>query len=120
MTEAKTEKKNAQAEYEELMADSAKKRADDSKSIQDKVANKAQLADDLEKATVAKGDKKKELMASVHYLGTLHLECDWLLKNFELRKEARADELGALSKAKAVLSGADFSLVQTRSFLRGR
>jgi len=120
MTEAKTEEKNAQAEYEELMADSAKKRADDSKSIQDKVANKAQLADDLEKATVAKGDKKKELMASVHYLGTLHLECDWLLKNFELRKEARADELDALSKAKAVLSGADFSLVQTRSFLRGR
>jgi len=120
MTEAETDEKNSQAEYEELMHDSAKKRADDSRAIQDKEANKAELADDLQKATVSKGDKTKELMASVHFLGTLHLECDWLLKNFELRQEARAGELDALSKAKAVLSGADFTLVQTHSSLRGR
>merc|ERR1719230_1363512 len=120
MTEAKTEEKNAQAEYEDLMSDSAKKRSDDSKSIQDKVAHKAQLAGDLEQATVDKGDKVKELMATEHYRGTLHLECDWLIKNYSLRQEARTDEINALSKAKAVLSGADFSLVQTHTSLRGR
>merc|ERR1719313_852593 len=41
MTEAKTDEKNAQEDYEQFMKDSAQKRADDSKSIEDKVANKA-------------------------------------------------------------------------------
>jgi len=40
-------------------------------------------------------------------LQVLHKDCDWLLQNFDTRKEARADELDALGKAKAVLSGAD-------------
>jgi len=121
MTEAETDEKNAQEDYEEFMKDSAQKRADDSKSIEDKVANKAELSDDLVKAEAAKGDKTKELMASEEYLGTLHLECDWLLKNFDLRKEARDGEIDALGKAKAVLSGADYSLIQTSSHsLRGR
>ncbi len=43
-----------------------------------------------------------------------------LLRYFEVRKEARTSEIDALGKAKAVLSGADYSLVQTssRRFLR--
>merc|ERR1719301_223431 len=121
MTEAETDEKNAQEDYEQFMKDSTQKRMDDSKSIEDKVANKAELSDDLVKAEAAKGDKTKELMASEEYLGTLHLECDWLLKNFDLRKEARDGEIDALGKAKAVLSGADYSLIQTSSrSLRGR
>jgi len=113
MTEAETDEKNAQEDYEQFMKDSAQKRADDSKAIEDKVANKAELSDDLVKAEAAKGDKTKELMASEEYLGTLHLECDWLMKNFDLRKEARDGEIDSLGKAKAVLSGADYSLIQT-------
>jgi len=35
-----------------------------------------------------------------------------LLKYFEVRKEARADEVQSLVDAKAVLSGADYSLLQ--------
>lgn len=42
----------------------------------------------------------------------LHLACDWLLSNFDSRKAARAGEVDSLKKAKAVLSGADYSLVQ--------
>merc|ERR1719326_849203 len=121
MTEAETDEKNAQEDYEEFMKDSAQKRAEDSKSIENKMSNKAELSDDLVKAKAAKGDKTKELMASEEYLGTLHLECDWLLKNFDLRKEARDGEIDALGKAKAVLEGADYSLIQTASrSLRGR
>merc|ERR1719379_2773948 len=41
MTEAETDEKNAQEDYEQFMKDSAQKRADDSKAIEDKVANKA-------------------------------------------------------------------------------
>ena len=60
-------------------------------------------------------------MATVNYIEGLHKDCDWLLKNYDVRKSARAGESDALTKAKAVLSGADFSLVQTNSkFLRVR
>merc|ERR1719388_489751 len=111
MTEAETEEKNAQADYEKMMRDSAAKRADDSKTIEDKAGAKAGLEEDLQEAEVSKKDKAKELMATEKYLADLHLECDWLLKNFDLRKEARANEIDALKKAKAVLSGADYSFV---------
>jgi len=47
------------------------------------------------------------------YNQDLHKSCDFLMDNFDTRKKARTDELEALDKAKAVLSGADFSLVQT-------
>jgi chromosome segregation ATPase len=115
MTEAETEEKLAQEEYEEMMSESAKKRASDSKSLADKEAQKG----DLESELVKLGDEKKatikELMATEEYIGQLHAECDWLIQFFDVRKEARAGEIDALGKAKAVLSGADFSLVQTQS-----
>merc|ERR1719450_211937 len=60
-----------------------------------------------------KKSKSAEAVATMKYIENLHLECDWLIKNFDLRKEARAGEVDALKKAKAVLSGADYSLVQT-------
>merc|ERR1719276_798696 len=69
MTEAKTNEKNAQEEYEEIMA-------------------------------------------AHEYIGQLHAQCDWMLKFFDTRAEARNGEIDSLKKAKAVLSGAGFSLVQ--------
>eukprot|EP00747_Dinoflagellata_sp_TGD_P158714 gnl/TRDRNA2_/TRDRNA2_177839_c11_seq1.p1 gnl/TRDRNA2_/TRDRNA2_177839_c11~~gnl/TRDRNA2_/TRDRNA2_177839_c11_seq1.p1 ORF type:complete len:101 (+),score=37.25 gnl/TRDRNA2_/TRDRNA2_177839_c11_seq1:38-304(+) len=56
--------------------------------------------------------KKNEAMANAQYIMTLHGECDWLIANFDARKEARAEEVEGMQKAKAVLSGADYSLVQ--------
>jgi len=110
--EMEVEEKNAQEEYETLMADSADKRASDSKSIKDKEGTKA----DLEAALLKYGDEtkmtQKEALLNIDTLGGLHKECDWLLQNFDARKEARAGEVEALKKAKAVLSGADFSLLQ--------
>merc|ERR1712160_23094 len=43
LTESETEEKLAQEEYEELMADSAEKRATDSKSLTEKTGTKADL-----------------------------------------------------------------------------
>jgi len=115
LTEAKTEEKQAQEEYEELMADSAAKRAADSKSLTDKSAAKGDLESQLVTLGEKKGSAVKELMATEQYIGQLHAECDWLIKYFDVRNEARNGEIDALGKAKAVLSGADFSLVQVRS-----
>jgi chromosome segregation ATPase len=110
MQEAEVEETEAQKEYESLMADSAAKRAEDSKVITDKSGAKAELETELESSKDSKISTTKELMATLEYMSDLHKECDWLLKNYEVRKEARASEIDALGKAKAVLSGADFSL----------
>ena len=48
MTEAETTGKDAQADYETLMADSADKRTADSKSLQEKGSTKAELEGSLE------------------------------------------------------------------------
>jgi len=122
MTEAEVEEKNGQAEYEQVAADSAEKRRDDSKALTDKEAAKADLADLLEKFSGAVQGLGKELMGASKYLANLHGECDWLVQYYDVRKQARSDEIDSLGKAKAVLSGADYSLVQqsarTHKFLR--
>merc|ERR1712217_1002026 len=89
MQEADVTEKDSQKEYEAMMASAQKKRAEDSKSITDK-----------------KAGSSKSLMKTSEYLKTLHLECDWLLKYFDVRKQARAGEVESLTKAKAVLHGA--------------
>lgn len=114
MTEAETEEKLSQEEYEELMADSAAKRASDSKSLADKEGVKANTEAGLAEAETNLKDTKSELMATLEYDASLHADCDWLIKFFDMRKEARAGEIDSMKKAKAVLSGADFSLVQTK------
>jgi len=119
LQEAEVTEKDGQEEYEALMAESATKRADDSKSISDKTASKASQEEALEKEEDDNAATGKELMSTVEYIHSLHAECDWLLKYFDARKEAREGEIDALGKAKAVLSGADFSLVQTSRSLRG-
>merc|ERR1719487_1742124 len=101
MQEAEMDEKLAQEEYEQFMADSAKKRADDSKAITDKSAQKAQLEGELQAAKDSKKATEKELQATQEALRDLHTDCDWLLENFDLRKKARAEELDALAKAKA-------------------
>merc|ERR1719226_142109 len=83
ITETEVEEKEAQAEYEQFMKDEEEKTA-----------------------------TMKEAMATHEFLAEVHADCDWLLTNFETRKAARAGEIDAMTKAKAVLSGADYSLIQ--------
>jgi len=120
MTEAETNEKNDQEEYEELMADSAEKRAADSKSLAQKEGQKADTEAALVDFESESTSTAKALMATIEYIGQLHGECDWLIKYFDIRKEARTGEIDALGKAKAVLNGSDYSLMQTKShtFLR--
>jgi len=45
----------------------------------------------------------------------LHQSCDFTMQNFEIRQAGRDQEVSALREAKAILSGADYSLVQRGS-----
>jgi len=122
MAGAGVDEKNAQADYEKFLADAAAKRAKDSKLVGEKEGAKAEAQASLEGFTEDKVAATKELGATVDYIQSLHHDCDFLVKFFGLRKQARDSELDALTKSKAVLSGADYSFLQVgkskRHFLR--
>jgi hypothetical protein len=42
-------------------------------------------------------------------LTSLHGQCDYIIKYFDIRQQSRAEEMDAIEEAKAILSGADFS-----------
>jgi septal ring factor EnvC (AmiA/AmiB activator) len=118
MTVAETDEKESQSEYEQMTKDAADKRASDSSTLSDKESAKADTEAALEAHTDGKAAAGKELMATQQYIASLHSDCDWLMKYFDMRQEARASEIDALGKAKAVLSGADYSLLQKQRSAR--
>jgi hypothetical protein len=109
---AGTEEKNAQEDYEKTMEDSKETRTASAKLLEDKKAAKAEADDSVQANVDAKKEADLELQANGQYIMTLHADCDWLLKYYDTRKQARADEIDALGKAKDVLNGADYSLLQ--------
>jgi hypothetical protein len=115
MTEAKTEEKNAQEDYEQAMKDSAEKRAIDTKALADKSKAKAETEAALDAHDEEKTATEKTLQATMKLIMSLHGECDWLLQYYTVRKQARVSEVESLKTAKAVLSGADYSLVEMGS-----
>jgi hypothetical protein len=112
MQENEVDEKNAQEEYEQFMSDSATRRADDSKLLAEKESTKADAMAAFTKNKQDKKDTLSEAYANDKYIHNLHGECDWLIMNFDTRKAARAGEVESLKNAKAVLSGADYALVQ--------
>merc|ERR1719488_57612 len=122
MTVATQEEKDAQADYETMTKDAAEKRSADSKSLSEKEATKADTEAQLQAHQDDHASTSSELMATEQVISATHAECDWLIQYFDVRKEARNGEIDAMAKAKAVLSGADYALLQTaakRSSLRG-
>jgi len=115
MTRAEVEEKSAQEDYDTLMTDAAAKRTTDSKLVEEKDGELAAAKATIEDLTDVKRSAGKELGAALQYISSLHSDCDWLVKYNDVRKQARMAEIDALSKAKAVLSGADYSLLQTQA-----
>jgi len=115
MQVSEVDEKDAQADYEATMKDSSEKRASDAKLMSEKESFKAETETKLQAHKDSKAATSAELMATEEYINSLHGECDWLLKYFDVRKKARAGEIDSLGNAKAILSGADFSLVQQSS-----
>jgi len=112
IAEMKADEKEDQLTFEELVSDSAQKRAMNAKSITEKEGAKADIEERLHKMNTEKKGLSKEAVDTGDYLSNVHKECDWLLGNYDVRKQARADEVEALKKATAVLSGANYAFVQ--------
>jgi len=105
-SEATTSEYKAQADYESYVKDSTAL----IKQLNDAVVakNKASATTEAELAE-GKGDHEAavgELESLAAYEADLHGECDFVLKNFEIRQKARLQEMEAIQGAKAILSGA--------------
>jgi len=108
MKDAAYEEKTSQSDYAKLMSDSEDTRAANSKAIVTKTASKAATEAKLETAKESLTATTTDLDLIAATLGDLHMQCDFLLQNYDLRKEARANEVESLKTAKAILSGANF------------
>jgi len=97
---------DSQLAYEEFMKDSNKEIKMLRKQITDQTAQKA--ADDADFANV-KSDlvqNFKDLEALDEMTKEAHVDCDFVLKNFEQRQSSRISEIDALNEAKAMMSQA--------------
>jgi len=109
--ESQFEEKESQKDYEELLGEAQKTRADDVKSISDKNAAKADLEVSVTETKRTHSLKTTALAEVGQYIADLHRQCDFVVATFEERREARTNEVEGLKKAKAVLSGADYSFL---------
>lgn len=101
--------KTAQKEYEALVADAQETRAQDTKTVVTAEASKADQEAQLDEAKNGHSLASDQLAQVKNYIAELHGSCDFILANFDARKEARTNEIDGLGNAKAVLSGADYS-----------
>merc|ERR1740117_1526038 len=98
----------AQAAYEELVADTNSSIEEKTKSQVNKVEKKAKADENLQQANTDKEAALLELEELSNYNAELHQSCDFVMKNFEIRQTARDEEIEALKQAKSILSGAKF------------
>jgi len=107
--DSKAGEMEAQAGYEQTVADTNASVGALQTEVATKSKQKAHASKDLqetEEDIAATADEIEELQK---YSTGLHEECDYVLKNFNVRQKARAEEIEALQQAKQILSGATLS-----------
>jgi DNA repair exonuclease SbcCD ATPase subunit len=101
---------DSQKAYEEFVKDSNKSIEEKNRDITNKTEEKASKEADKNAAEEAKETAMSEAQQLSNENADLHKSCDFVLKNFDIRQEARDQEVEALRQAKAILSGAKFFL----------
>merc|ERR1719387_3485668 len=105
--EAVAGEKEAQVAYETFIKDSNAAIT----SLTEAVVEKTKAIEGAKVDTEnAKGELEAvtdELESLAAYLADLHGQCDFIMKNFDVRQSARLSEIEAIQEAKAILSGAE-------------
>jgi len=101
---------DSQKAYEEFVKDT-------NGSVEQKgkdIVHKSEIKAKAEAALVQAKADQDAVMLELEQLGNakadLHSSCDFIVKNFDIRQSARDEEIEALKQAKAILSGAKFSM----------
>jgi predicted RNase H-like nuclease (RuvC/YqgF family) len=113
--EAIRAEEDAQKSYEDFVKDTNASVQAKTKEMANKVEEKAKAEKDLNQANEDKDAAMLELEQLSNYNAELHKSCDFVMKNFEIRQTARAEEIEALRQAKAILSGAKFIQLLTQA-----
>merc|ERR1719198_216730 len=106
---------NAQGDYATYAADTTATIEANRDAILEKTKLSAEAESALsetEGALLATNEALEELAAT---LKNIHLDCDWLLKYFDIRQKARKEEMGSIVEAKAIISGADFGTAMVQA-----
>merc|ERR1719421_1973186 len=104
MTEAETEEKNAAQDYVRIMTDAKTTRDQLVKSVNQKKSAIATVQDKKVSNEALLSKTEDELHNTQLYLAQLHTECDFLLRNFELRHEGRVESEVGLNSAEVIVS----------------
>jgi len=104
-TEAVAGEEKSQADYETFVKDSNAVIASLTEAIASKTASSTQADEDSALAKSDLGTTEDELASLEERKANLHGECDWVMKNFEIRQKARLEEIDAILQAKYILSG---------------
>merc|ERR1719181_1535764 len=103
LSESFTEEKHAAKDYVKMMKESAEMRAGMVKALKEKKVVKADT-EERKQMTVQQNDLTiNEIKHLELYLAQLHTECDFLLRNFDNRHEARVEE-GGLKSAESIVT----------------
>jgi len=109
MAGSKSSESAAQAAYEQLIVDSN----DSIHALQKEVVAKTQFKNEAEKEKRQThsdlADTIAELEGLAKYNAELHVECDYVVQNFDVRQNGRAAEIEALQQAKQILNGASLT-----------
>jgi len=105
--EAVAAEQEAQASYESFVQESNAVIADLSGAVTAKTKAVSTNEVAYEQAKADLGSTDSEIASLQQYRADLHQQCDFVQKNFNIRQQARLQEIEAIQKAKAILSGSD-------------
>jgi len=106
VAEAKKGEGEAQTQYEAFLADTNALVKDLQSAVVTKSEEKAKAEKELVETEEALQGTMTDLEDLAKYKAGLHGDCDYILKNFQIRQEGRKSEIEALQQAKQILSGA--------------
>jgi len=106
--ELTTTEQKSQKDYAQFVQDATNSIETDRSSIESKTGEVAENEAALSETEKEQLLNQEELDKLNELLKAHHAECDYVMKYFDIRQEARQEEMDAIKDAKAILSGADF------------
>jgi len=105
MDDSSHDEQSAQTAYEALIVETNESVKAKSKLTVDKTEELAEVDEETAHRRVDRDQAVADLEALAETKAALSSQCDFLLKNFDARQEARAAEIDAMGQAKAILGG---------------
>merc|ERR1740121_2132770 len=106
--ELQVSEQHAQESYASYVQDTTNSIEANRAAIQEKEGHVASASSDKAETEEAQSANAEELETLGSLLKAHHMDCDYIIKYFNVRQKARAEEMDAINDAKAILSGSNF------------